>query len=414
MSSSVFKLNESNDKCIIDSEEYNCITSRNISTVRSSKKQQTSIPFTPTHEHGFDFTPMIKTSHIHGSRSTNMVTQSLKVPSSNYQLNQLGSVSSNFLLSYSPSFSSIRDSKRNSKEVSDFSFFSRESEYPINDENGSDILNYDVDNLTIVNGDVENFREYTENCLKKIKNNCSKIQKFDLPKINFLKNKKVGLGKGKKRVAIFDLDETLVHCDKNSVESSDKIAIIKLFQTHPQKYTLMGVNIRPYLKESLSKLKKKYYLIIFTSSHYLYADPIIDLIDPYKEIFSLRLYRHHCIRKIIDNDVYYIKDLRIFRNINIRDLVIIDNSILSFCHQIDNGIPILPFYDNKEDNELFYLTKFLLNIVHENDLRNIIRNEIKIQYYVNKITETKSENSHKIFNEKSGIFTANLSLSFLD
>lgn len=138
------------------------------------------------------------------------------------------------------------------------------------------------------------------------------------------------------------------------------------------------------------------------------------MIDPYKEIFSLRLYRHHCIRKIIDNDVYYIKDLRIFRNINIRDLVIIDNSILSFCHQIDNGIPILPFYDNKEDNELFYLTKFLLNIVHENDLRNIIRNEIKIQYYVNKITETKSENSHKIFNEKSGIFTANLSLSFLD
>ena len=64
--------------------------------------------------------------------------------------------------------------------------------------------------------------------------------------------------------------------------------------------------------------------------------------------------------------------------------------------------------------ESYTLSNFLLNIVHENDLRNIIRNEIKIQYYVNKITETKSENSHKIFNEKSGIFTANLSLSFLD
>ena len=54
------------------------------------------------------------------------------------------------------------------------------------------------------------------------------------------------------------------------------------------------------------------------------------------------------------------------------------------------------------------------HIVHENDLRNIIRNEIKIQYYVNKINETKNENSHKIFNEKSGKFKANLSLSFLD
>jgi len=43
----------------------------------------------------------------------------------------------------------------------------------------------------------------------------------------------------------------------------------------------------------------------------------------------------------------YIKDLRIFSDRNINDIVIIDNAVYSFGYQIDNGIPIIPFYDNK-------------------------------------------------------------------
>ena len=40
-------------------------------------------------------------------------------------------------------------------------------------------------------------------------------------------------------------------------------------------------------------------------------------------------------------------------------MVIIDNSNLSFAFHLDNGIPILPFYDNKKDNELVTLVNYL-------------------------------------------------------
>lgn len=41
---------------------------------------------------------------------------------------------------------------------------------------------------------------------------------------------------------------------------------------------------------------------------------------------------------------------------------------------------------------------------------------MKLKYNITsiKLMKKKNENSHKIFNEKSGIFKANLSLSFLD
>ena len=38
---------------------------------------------------------------------------------------------------------------------------------------------------------------------------------------------------------------------------------------------------------------------------------------------------------------------------------IIDNSILSFALTINNGIPVLSYYDNKEDNFLWRLTEYI-------------------------------------------------------
>lgn len=46
----------------------------------------------------------------------------------------------------------------------------------------------------------------------------------------------------------------------------------------------------------------------------------------------------------------YIKDLRIFEDRNLADIVLIDNASYSFGTLLDNGIPIIPFYYNKEDD----------------------------------------------------------------
>jgi hypothetical protein len=45
--------------------------------------------------------------------------------------------------------------------------------------------------------------------------------------------------------------------------------------------------------------------------------------------------------------------------------VLIDNAAHSFGFQIDNGIPMLPFYRNKEDTEMIHLYHYLHKIATE-------------------------------------------------
>ena len=52
-------------------------------------------------------------------------------------------------------------------------------------------------------------------------------------------------------------------------------------------------------------------------------------------------------------------------------MLIVDNNALSFAFNVSNGIPILPFYDNKADEELKHLTYYLncLREIHVDDVR---------------------------------------------
>jgi hypothetical protein len=78
----------------------------------------------------------------------------------------------------------------------------------------------------------------------------------------------------------------------------------------------------------------------------------------------------------------YVKDLRIFKNVKMEDMIIIDNSVLSFSFQLENGIPILPFYDNYDDNELLFLRNYLCDISKVKDLREENKIRIKMDYFL--------------------------------
>lgn len=41
-------------------------------------------------------------------------------------------------------------------------------------------------------------------------------------------------------------------------------------------------------------------------------------------------------------------------------MVLVDNYAYCYFFQPDNGIPIIPFEDNKKDKELIYLTDYLI------------------------------------------------------
>lgn len=103
-----------------------------------------------------------------------------------------------------------------------------------------------------------------------------------------------------------------------------------------------AVSIRPFVQKCLEHLSQYYEMAIFTAAEQSYADLIVDRLDPDNKLFSHRLYRHHCIKV---EDVY-VKDLRIISDRAVEDLLIVDNSIISFAYQLDNGIPICGFFSN--------------------------------------------------------------------
>ena len=109
-------------------------------------------------------------------------------------------------------------------------------------------------------------------------------------------------------------------------------------------------------------------MIIYTASDQSYADSVINHIDPMKEFFKYRLYRHNCVKLITENGTLYVKDLRIIKNVRLENMIIIDNSVLSFAFHLDNGIPILPYYSNKEDIELNFLKGYLTKLAQYDNL----------------------------------------------
>lgn len=89
--------------------------------------------------------------------------------------------------------------------------------------------------------------------------------------------------------------------------------------------------------DCLERLAKLYELVVFTAGVQEYADMILDHIDPEKTLFKKRLYRQDCI------DVggeFLIKDLDIFIDRDKDHMIIVDNSIMSFGFDLDNGVPI--------------------------------------------------------------------------
>jgi CTD small phosphatase-like protein 2 len=74
------------------------------------------------------------------------------------------------------------------------------------------------------------------------------------------------------------MDETLIHCvDDPDQEETDVILEIDFGEDG---IVLAGVNIRPFINECLHQASKDYMIIVFTASHQVYADAILDYLDP--------------------------------------------------------------------------------------------------------------------------------------
>ena len=71
----------------------------------------------------------------------------------------------------------------------------------------------------------------------------------------------------------------------------------------------------------------------------------------------------------------------------------IDNSCLSFAFNVNNGVPILPFYDNTQDEELKHLT-YYLNRLDEENIEDVRPENMKA-FGLMKLRESYSQISKK-------------------
>ena len=212
----------------------------------------------------------------------------------------------------------------------------------------------------------------------------------------------------KTKVLVFDLDETLVHWIEDfNPEEVDHVLTINF----PNNEVVdAGLNIRPYAIDWLIEANKHFQVVVFTASHSWYADAVLDFIDPHRELIQFRMYRDQWVET---PQGIYIKDLRMIANRHLRDILIVDNASYSFGYQLDNGIPIIPFYNDKNDKELLHLVQYLKCVIDSEDVREQNRkafqlselSEQEITEYLNLYTtpdndESEGEDENEYNNEE--------------
>lgn len=111
---------------------------------------------------------------------------------------------------------------------------------------------------------------------------------------------------------------------------------------------------------------------MFTAGYDWYADPIIDQIDPTGTLIQHRFYRHHS-RKVFnqENQPLFIKDLGIFAGLDLRKVLFVDNHIFSFALNLKNGVPVIDFLGDQQDNELLKVASYADKLSRET--QNLMR-----------------------------------------
>jgi CTD small phosphatase-like protein 2 len=104
---------------------------------------------------------------------------------------------------------------------------------------------------------------------------------------------------------------------------------------------------------------------------------VLDHLDPDKKHIHHRLFRESCY---CTPEGVYVKDLRIL-NRHLSKVVLVDNAAYSYAYQPLNGVPIIPYYEGKNDYELPALQKYIESLIFSYDVREKNKQIFKLDRY---------------------------------
>jgi len=145
-----------------------------------------------------------------------------------------------------------------------------------------------------------------------------------------------------------------VHSSFKAIPNADFVVPVEIESVIHNVYVLK----RPGVDDFLLKMSTMFEIVVFTASLAKYANPLLDLLDT-SRVVNHRLFRESCVN--FQNNL--VKDLgKLGRDL--KHTIIIDNSPTSYLLHQSNALPILSWFDDEKDRELYNLLPLLEECYH--------------------------------------------------
>lgn len=185
-----------------------------------------------------------------------------------------------------------------------------------------------------------------------------------------------------KNTLVLDLDETLVH---SNLEQTIEEADFSFPVTFNGQQHIVNVRRRPYLTEFMEFAARHFEVVVFTASQRVYAERLLNKIDPNQVLIKHRLYRESCV--LVEGN--YMKDLSVLGR-DLAKTIIVDNSPQAFGFQVDNGVPIESWFDDQSDRQLLKLMPLLARLAQAQDVRPVLRKKFALEERIERAGERTS------------------------